>query len=309
MARTVVAIDIGGTKCAAALVSGDGTVADVTTAPTPGDQGPAAILRIAADLATNLLVAATARGHEVVGLGIGSAGVIDTVTGSVVSATDVLRDWAGTKVRDALSELSGIRHVVVDNDVHAHAIGESWRGAAAGAASTFFVAVGTGIGASVVIDGNVWHGHRSVAGHFGHLPIAQASGIPCVCGRSGHVEAVAAGPAMVSAYNQRAGADLSSLADVARRAAAGDQLAQLAVETGARALGSAIGGVANLIDPEVVVIGGGVTGVGERWWAPMEESLRAELLPPLADLTVLPAALGSSAALVGAARLVWKELG
>ncbi|GAA6526335.1 ROK family protein [Intrasporangium sp. DVR] len=308
MAQTVVALDIGGTKSAAALVTGEGTVLDVMTAPTPGEQGPEAILRIASGLAADLLVTATARGHEVAGLGVGSAGVIDASTGRVLSATEVLRNWAGTDVRGALSELSGIRHVVVDNDVHAHAIGESWLGAAAGASSAFFVAVGTGIGASVVIDGAVWHGRRNVAGHFGHVAVPHAAGLPCVCGGSGHLEAVAAGPAMVWAYNRRAGADLVPLADVARRADEGDRLAALTIGIGARALGSAIGGAANLLDPEVVVIGGGVMGVGPRWWEPMEEALRAELLPPLADLPVLPARLGPSAALVGAARLVWKDL-
>ena len=308
MAQTVVALDIGGTKTAAALVTADGAVTDVTTAPTPGDQGPGAIVRVASGLAADLLVTATARGHEVVGLGVGSAGVIDAATGRVVSATEVLRDWAGTEVRSALSELSGIRHVVVDNDVHAHAVGETWLGAASGASSAFFVAVGTGIGASVVIDGSVWHGRRNVAGHFGHVAVPHAGGMPCVCGGSGHLEAVAAGPAMVWSYNRRAGADLTSLADVARRADAGDRLAVMTIDIGARALGSAIGGAANLLDPEVVVIGGGVTGVGSRWWEPMEEAVRAELLPPLAELPVLPARLGAAAALVGAARLVWKEL-
>lgn len=308
MAQTVVALDIGGTKTAAALVASDGTVTDVTTAPTPGDQGPEAIIRVASGLAADLLVTATARGHEVAGLGVGSAGVIDAATGRVLSATEVLRNWAGTEVREALSELSGIRKVVVDNDVHAHAVGESWLGAATGASSAFFVAVGTGIGASVVIDGEVWHGRRNVAGHFGHVAVPHGGGMPCVCGGSGHLEAVAAGPAMVWSYNRRAGADLTSLVDVAHRAAAGDRLAAMSIDIGARALGSAVGGAANLLDPEVVVLGGGVLGVGARWWEPMEEALRAELLPPLADLPVLPARLGSSAALVGAARLVWKEL-
>lgn len=308
MARTVVAVDIGGTKCAAALVAPDGSVTDAASAPTPGRLGPQAVLDVVSALVADRLAAASARSDEVAGLGVGSAGVIDARTGRVLSATEVLADWAGTKLREALSELSGIPLVVVDNDVHAHAVGETWRGAAADASSMFFVAVGTGIGASIITNGALWRGHRSVAGHFGHIPVPQASGLPCVCGRSGHLEAVGAGPAIVRAYNRRAHAELTSLTEVSQRADAGDPLAELAIATGAQAIGSAIGGAANLLDPQVVVIGGGVVAVGARWWEPMERALRAELLPPLTELPVRPASLGSAAALVGAARLVWQEL-
>lgn len=304
----VVTVDIGGTKSAAALADRDGRLVGCRTAPTPGPDGPRAILGAVAGLVLDHLEAATARGLEVVGLGVGSAGVIDPVTGTVVSATDVLRDWSGTDVRGELARLTGIPLVVVDNDVHAHALGESWTGAASGASSAFFVGVGTGVGASLVIDGSVWHGHRSVAGHFGHLPAPAASGLPCVCGGFGHLEAVAAGPAIVRAHNRRTGSELASLAQVRALADDGDRLALRGIEVGARALGSAVGGAANLLDPEVVVIGGGVVGAGPLWWEPMEAALRAELLPPLRDLPVRPASLGPDAALVGAARLVWKEL-
>ncbi|WP_427891924.1 ROK family protein [Kribbella sp. GL6] len=238
-----------------------------------------------------------------------AAGIIDPDTGCVLASTEVLRGWAGVPLRVALSRLTGIAVVAVDNDVHAHAAGEAWLGAASKASSAFFVAVGTGIGASIVIEGKIWHGERSVAGHFGHLPVPHAGGLRCVCGGSGHVEAVAAGPAMVSAHNRRTGMRLSSLAEVAVLAEAGSESAIVALDSGARALGCAVGGAVNLLDPSVVVIGGGVVGAGERWWAPMEQSLRAELLPPLRDIPVVPAALGSDAALIGAARLAWKELG
>ncbi|MDN5797145.1 MAG: ROK family protein [Intrasporangium sp.] len=309
MTKSVVAaLDIGGTKSAAALVERDGRLGPTASAATPGARGPQAVLDTAAGLVGTLAEAATRAGQRIVGLGVGCAGVIDADAGTVLSATDVLRDWAGTRVAAQLGELSGIPFVRVDNDVHAHALGEGWVGAAADAHSAFFVGVGTGIGASLVIDGRVWHGARSVAGHFGHVPVPHASGLPCVCGGSGHVEAIAAGPAMVEAYNRRAAGHATSLVEVRDLAAAGDVLARLALETGARALGCAIGGAANLVDPSVVVLGGGVVGAGPSWWEPMEAALRGELLPPLKDLPVVPAQLGPSAALVGAARLVWKEL-
>jgi glucokinase len=308
MSRLVVAVDIGGTKSAAALVTADGVVTQTLRAPTPGPAGSSAILTTVGGLVSELLVTATARGDEVLAIGVGSAGVIDASTGVVLSATEVLHDWAGTDVKAALSELSGIPTVSVDNDVQAHALGEVWTGAARGRASVLFIGVGTGIGASIILDGRVWHGHRSVGGHFGHLPVPHASGLPCVCGGSGHVEAVAAGPAIVWAYNRRSGADVSSLVQVREAADRGDSLAKRAITTGAAALGCAIGGASNLIDPEIVILGGGVVGAGPLWWEPMEQALRLELLPPLRQIVVLPAALGSSAALVGAAHLAWEAL-
>lgn len=309
MTRVVIAADIGGTKCAAGIVGRCGEISDVQSAPTPGQDGPATILRTVSELVNGLAAQCAERGLEVAGLGVGSAGVVDPETGRVLSSTDVLRDWAGVGLRDALAELTGVAVVAVDNDVHTHALGEAWLGAASKATSAFFVAVGTGIGASIVVDGRVWHGERNVAGHFGHMPVPQAGGMRCVCGGSGHVEAVAAGPAMVSAYNRRIGGAVTALAEVAALAETGTEAAVVALDAGARALGSAVGGAANLLDPSVVVIGGGVVGAGALWWNAMERSLRAELLPPLRELPVVPAALGSDAALVGAARLVWKEIG
>lgn len=308
MGELAIALDIGGTKSAAALVGPSGTVTRLATAPTPGLHGPTAILDTAASLLRPLVAAAAADGDQVVGLGVGSAGVVDATAGVIVSATQVLRDWAGTPLRSELARRSDVPFVRVDNDVHTHALGELVHGSASGRSSLFFVAVGTGIGASVVVEHQVLHGHHHVAGHFGHLPSPAASGLPCVCGGFGHLEAVAAGPAMVAAYNACAGADLVSLTEVTRLAADGDHRAAHALESGAQALGSAVGGVANLLDPEVVVVGGGVVGAGRSWWEAMERSVRAELLPPLRDLPVVPSTLGPRAALLGAAELVWREL-
>lgn len=296
--RCAVGVDIGGTKTVATLVDGSGAVIGRAAEPTPGGDGPDAILATALRL-----VKAVADGTRPLGVGIGSAGVIDHRSGVVLSATSVLRDWAGTLVRERISDATALPVQVV-NDVHAHALGEAWIGAAAGAGSMLMVAVGTGVGASFVHGGEVLFGAHCVAGHLGHVPSAAAGSRLCVCGRVGHLEAVAAGPALTASYSELVGRPVSTLQEVVRDAVAGSEAARVVVTDGAKALGAAVGGAVNLLDPEVVVIGGGVVGAGQMWWRPMERALRDELLPATADVQVCGSRLGSDAALVGAARLV-----
>ena len=183
------------------------------------------------------------------------------------------------------------------------------RGPAAGTASSLLVAFGTGVGGSFVLGGQPVLGHRYVGGHVGHFasPYAFHEGapVPCVCGGAGHVEAIASGPAIRETYLRLGGpADAPDARAVFALAGAGDPAAIKAVGIGAGAAGQAVGGLANILDPEVVVVSGGLSDAGAPWWRPMERALRTELLPALAGLPVLPAKLGNAAAMVGAARLV-----
>ncbi|MFJ5229016.1 ROK family protein [Kitasatospora sp. NPDC088391] len=294
-------MDIGGTKTSAALVGPDGAVGRVVTVPTPAAEGPAAVLAAVAG-------AVRALGGEPAAVGVGSAGVIDPARGRVVSATDAMPGWAGTELRSGLEQLLGLP-VAVDNDVHAHALGEAWTGAARGARTVLLAAVGTGVGGSLLIDGRVHHGARNAAGHLGHLAVPEADGLPCTCGGTGHVEAVASGPALLAAYRRAGGGpDVTDLRAVAALAADGDPLAARTLATGARALGRALGGLANVLDPDLVLIGGGVAHCGPSWWEPLRAAFAAELLPPLAQLALTPCRLGTGAAIVGAARLARQHL-
>lgn len=301
----VAALDIGGTKTAAALVDHDGRLLHRHTAPTPAAAGPAAVLDAAAAAVARLAT----DGGPYSAAGAGSAGLIDAAAGTVLSATAALPGWAGTALRDELGRRLGVP-VAVDNDVHAHALGESWRGAAAGRTHVLLVAAGTGIGGSLVLAGRIHRGARSAAGHLGHMPVPAAAGRPCPCGGTGHAEGVAAGPAMAAEYRRRTGEAATSgpvadggLAAVAERAAAGEPVAAAVLEEGAVALGEAVGGLVNAIDPQLVLVTGGVSRCGPAWWRPLRTAIAATTLPPLADVPVVPGALGDDAALLGAARL------
>lgn len=284
------------------------------SAPTPGSQGPEAILAVAADLVAGLATSTAGLGSPLA-LGVGSAGVVEPVSGRVVGSTDVLRDWAGTDLVGELGARTGLPTAAV-GDVHAHGLGEAARGAGRGHVSVLVLAVGTGIGASVVVDGRPLLGARGVAGHAGHQPSVHAGRLPCTCGGRGHLEALASGPALVQEYLRRGGQPVADLREMASRAGVTappsseggppvvrDDVALQVIWLGGTAVGAALGGLANVVDPDVVVVGGGVAGLGAHWWGPLEDAFRAELLPALGALPLLPSTLGGDAALLGAAAL------
>lgn len=293
MTTAVAAVDIGGTKIAAGLVHDDGTISRRRSLATPRIAGD--VIRVVADLVAGL-------GADVVG--IGSAGVIDPGSGVVLSATDAISGWTGTPLRAEVSARTGCL-VAVDNDVRAHTRGEQWLGAARGEQSVLMVAVGTGIGAAYAADGRPLVGAHGLAGHLGHLPAPGAAGVACTCGGTGHLEAVASGPALARAYGRRTGRDLP-LAEVAARAGAGDAGAAAVIVQGAITTGRVVGGVVNLLDPGIVVLGGGVAGCGALWYDALVEAARAELLPAAGGVRFAPSSLGPDAALLGAARIAWE---
>ena len=303
--RHVIGLDLGGTKTAGGIVDAAGNVVFSFAVPTPARSGAEEVLETAARLVRSLLDEASRRGVAVDALGIGSAGVIDSGRGIVVSATDAILGWAGTPLAAELSARTGLPAAAL-NDVHAHALGESWLGAGAGVPSVLFIGMGTGVGGGYVLQGECLEGATFTAGHVGHFasPFAYEAGepLPCSCGGAGHVEAIASGPGIFALYTRLGGTAAEDTREVYRLAADGDSVAAEAVRRGACAAGSAIGGLANILDPAVVVVGGGLAFAGPLWWDPMEWAARRELLRPLTGLPIVPARLGETAAIRGAAR-------
>lgn len=289
---TAIGVDVGGTKTAAGLVDATGAVRERVIVPTPAADGPEAVLDAIAGLVDRL------RTPEATGVGIGTGGVVDHANGVVVSATGAMPGWAGTAVADEVTRRTGLP-VAVDNDVNAHALGELAFGAARGLDSVLVVAVGTGVGGGIIGGGRLVRGARHTAGEVGHVPVPGADGMPCPCGRTGHLEAIASGPAMAARYG--GGADLRT---VAERARAGDARAAAVIAEGGRAVGRAIGGLANTLDPQAVVVGGGVAEIGEAYWGPLRAAVRENTLPALAGLEIRPAGLRNDAGIAGAAALM-----
>jgi len=228
----------------------------------------------------------------------------------VASASDAIAGWPGTDIAGGVARrllAAGVASqdllVHVDNDVNAYAAGEAWIGAGAGAGTVLVVAVGTGVGGAIVLDGHVHHGAHFLAGEIGHAPSGMAGSEPCTCGRSGHLEAIAAGPQIARRYREATGAvDITGAYQVEKLADAGDTVAQRVYREAAIALGEAIAAVVTVLDPERVIVSGGLARSGDLWWGPLRKTMRAEVAGLVADdLELLPAALGTTAPIVGAA--------
>lgn len=294
-------VDIGGTKTLVTLVDDSGTPGRVFAAPTPALNGPEAILDNAIGLARRVLSESSHPPLAMRDIGIGSAGVVDAKTGIVRFATTSLPGWAGTDIRGAFLRAFPAAVVTVVNDVQAFTLAETVHGSAAGRELVLGVMAGTGIGGGIV-NGSIVQGAHFAAGHIGHVDVPSAAGMPCPCGRSGHLESVASGTAMTAAY-RRAGGDADDLQAVAAAANGGDVIAQGILDTGADALGLAIGSIANVLDPDQIVVGGGVASLGEWWLARVRKAAGKTTMPLIGEPRIALGTLGEAAVAIGAARV------
>lgn len=298
-AGSVIGLDLGGTKIAAALIGGDGTVLTRHSRPTPARDGAVAVL--------DALAAAAAESdprRTATAVGVAAAGVVDPRTGMVTSATDTILGWSGTALAAGLADRTGLP-VACDNDVRATAGPElaallSQHGEHA---SLLFAAIGTGVGGAIAVDGRMLQGAAGMAGHLGHLPSPEAAGLACTCGAVGHLEVIASGPGITAHYERLAGTAVGRLETVAARAAQGDTDAVRAITTGAAAAGRVLGGLANAVGPDRVVVGGGVPRIGVLYRDALRVAFADELMPPLRELRPEPPLLGHDAAVLGAAGL------
>lgn len=301
-----VAVDIGGTKIACGLVSFDGAqpvVTRVAKVPTCAPEGGAAVLaRVLAQVQ-----AAIARAPEPpLGVGVSSAGVVDPRTGDITFANELMPGWGGTRLAHEITAASGLPTRVL-NDVHAHALGEARWGGGRGLASVLVVAVGTGIGGAFVEDGSIMLGAHNEAGHIGHVACIAATGVPCSCGATGHLEPVAAGPGIIAEYVRLGGASTKpdgtpmDGAEIDARAALGDRAASSAERRAGSALGEVLGSMCNMLDPAAIILSGSVAKCGPAWSEALAEGFLGQAMPPVRDTPLVEGQLGDDAPLIGAA--------
>lgn len=312
----VLAVDIGGTKITAArveLAEGQSRpqVLASRTVATPAREGAPAVLRAAADALQRVEADARDTGAgPAAGIGVATAGVVDVHRGRITHATDAITGWAGADVRAACTGITP-GPVAVLNDVHAHALGEATFGCGRSTGGTLLqVAVGTGIGGAAVIGGKVLTGAHGAAGHLGHMAVAEAEGVPCPCGRTGHLEGLASGPGIL-ALAQRRGAAARAVEDgraLAAAARAGDAAALEAYRIAGTATGRVIGSVLNLLDVPLVALSGGVARACPAWAEALRAAALAEEMDVLAGTPIVAAELGDDAALLGAAESVRRML-
>jgi len=288
----VLAVDIGGTKLAAALVDADGTVRRVQRVAT--GQAPWEALEGLLD---------DVRGaEEISGVGVGCGGPM-TWPEAYVSPPNTPAWRDGFPLGDALRERYAGLPVRVHNDVVALAVGEHWKGAGQGVPDLLGMVVSTGVGGGVLQAGRVVDGRSGNAGHVGHI-VVEPGGPRCGCGGRGCLEAVARGPATV-AWAQERGSAARDGRELTELAVRGDEVALAALARSGRALGIGIASAAAVLDVGLVLLGGGLSQAGEPLWGPLREAVAEHArLPFLADLRVEPTALGQESGLVGAGALV-----
>ncbi len=292
-----IGIDVGGTKIAGGVVDlASGEIVTREVVPTEPGRGGDAVLETALSLASRLADAARSDGREIAGVGVGVAELIDPA-GRAQSFHTI--DWRDLPVAERFAEIAP---AVVESDVRAAGLAESRYGAGREFSLFAYVTVGTGISSCIVLHGKPFSGARGNA-------LVLTSGtvsVPCpTCGAliQHVVEEYASGPALASRYQERTGLPARGAEEVLLAATVGnDQDARAVVESGAESLGSSIGFLVNVVDPEAIIIGGGLGTAPGPYWERLVQSTRDHIwADETRELPILQASLGPDAGLIGAA--------
>ncbi|HVU74547.1 MAG TPA: ROK family protein [Mycobacteriales bacterium] len=301
MSGVVLALDVGGTKLAAATCDLTGRVLRSGRIPTPPDASEDVLWQT-----VEALVDRVDEGLEVTGVGIGCGGPMEWPAGRVSPLN--IPGWRDFPLRQRMAEKFPDVPVRLHNDAITATAGEHWRGAGRGKDHVLGMVVSTGVGGGLVLGGHLVDGHSGNAGHIGHV-VVDPNGPPCVCGGQGCLEAIARGPAVALwAHENGWRADshaVGTAQEVADDAARGHPVARAALARAGHALGVAIASATHLLDLEVVCVGGGLSQAGPLLFDPLEETFRRHARMEYArEVRVVPVALGQEAGLVGAAALV-----
>lgn len=307
----ILALDFGGTKLAAGLARrGDRQWIKQhrTLSPTNGDARTD--LKLMGELVEDLL-----QGQKPVAIGVSFGGPVDAASG-IVRLSHHVPGWENLPLQQLLEDEFGVQ-VNIDNDANVAALGEHHFGAGMGYDHLFYITVSTGVGGGWILNRHLWRGTEGMAGEIGHTTI-DPNGPVCLCGKRGCVERLASGPYIALAVKEQLQVDPSQgkiLLDlvkgdreaitaqlVSQAAAAGDELAIAALKKAGWALGVGIGNVANLINPQRFILGGGVTKAGEIFWNAIHQAARETALPEV-NFDIVPALLGDEAPLWGAVAL------
>jgi glucokinase len=279
------AVDVGGTGLAGGLVDAAGTVLSARTVATERRGRGEGVLKNLLEFVACLADEARTSRLPARGLGVGVPGAVEEGTGRIGSDIQNIPEFANVPLQSALQESTGLR-VVVDNDVNALCLAEWIFGQAQGLCHVAMIAVGTGVGGGLILNGSLVRGASGYAGEIGHITV-EMDGRPCFCGSRGCVKAYASGPDLVAQVRERleeapssiwaelTAGDLGRIDPplVFRAADRGDAVAEAVVAKAAQALGAGVATVVNLCNPEMVILGGGVMEAGEilmetvRRWA------------------------------------------
>ncbi|MFD7991186.1 ROK family protein [Streptomyces mexicanus] len=302
--RHVIALDVGGTGMKAALVGADGELLHQARRPTGRERGPDAVVEGIVGFAAELhAYGAEHLGGPAVAAGVAVPGIVDEARG--VAAYSANLGWRDVPLRDLLAERLG-RPVALGHDVRTGGLAEGRIGAGRGANRFLFVPLGTGIAGAIGIDGRVEAGAHGFAGEIGHV-VVRPGGLSCPCGQRGCLERYASAAAVSQAWAAACGDAEADAADCAKAVSSGDVAARAVWQEAVDALADGLVTALTLLDPDTLIVGGGLAEAGDTLFAPLREAVRRRVtfqkLP-----SIVPAALGDTAGCLGAGLLAWDLL-
>ena len=321
--RWIVGVDLGGTNIVVGLLPlAGGEVLGLRSMPTDSQRGAKFVVdRIVELVESSIAEVLASHGGtraEVAGVGIGSPGPLDRGAGMVINTPNL--GWRNFPLRDLIANAVDLP-ATLDNDANCATYGEWWLGAGREVNTLVGLTLGTGIGGGIVLNGQIYHGVSDVAGEIGHMTI-DSTGRKCKCGNYGCLEAYASGPAIAlrAAEGIEAGAEtvLTELVDgrleqitaatVYEGAVRGDAYATEVMKDTAKFLGAGIANIINILNPEMVVIAGGVTRAGEHLFTPLRAEVRRRAFRSAEErCRIVSAALPGTAGVVGAAAVFKQE--
>lgn len=313
----VLGVDVGANHLLAVITDLEGNILAENYRNFDISAGPEKGLSLITDHIHEVLATHHVPRNRLLGIGLGVPGPLDYTTGTVI-APPIMPGWDRFPLRQLLSQEFGLP-VLVENDANLGAVAEKWRGAGLGYQNLAFVKMGTGIGCGLILDSKIYRGQRGSAGEIGHVTITR-DGPPCKCGSYGCLESMAAAPAISNRARLAIEAGRkTSLADygdspptpqqIAEAAGQGDKLALELIEDAGRYIGIALATLINLFNPGIIVLGGGVTAIGEPLMNPIRETARnRSLLVSYEETEIVISKLGREAVALGAVMLVLQEV-
>lgn len=294
-------IDIGGTSIKYGVVDGHGTIIHHTSIPTEASKGGRTVVEKVYRICDRLM-----EEQDLAGIAISSAGQIDSVKGEVVFATDNIPGYSGTPLAELVANHTGLP-VTVENDVNCTALGEYWQGAAKGFNHFLCVTIGTGIGGALVLDGKLYTGAHFSAGEIGHINL-YPNGKPCTCGNRGCYEKYASSSALSELVEHEFGVEMS-LRHFFELAKAGEAKAVMLFKHWVEDVTTGLQSLVHIFNPELIVIGGGISAQGDFLRDAIQSSLDKKIMPNhRKSLQIKLAQHDNKANLLGAAKHFYRDI-
>jgi glucokinase-like ROK family protein len=317
----VAGVDIGATSIDLAIADFSGKLQVRYSEPASVKDGPIRILGRLCSLLEKLLQERSLHPEQLHGIGIGVPGPVDFRLGTLVSPP-IMPGWDGYPIIETIEQWFPMSNIVVDNDVNVMALGEMYQGAGIGIDNLIFVKIGTGIGAGIICEGKIYRGSNGCAGDIGHIHVDK-NGPMCHCGNMGCLESVASGPAIAERCLLAAQTGKSSILmnyyekngkvlraeDIGNASREGDTLAIEVIRESGQFIGDVLAGLVNFYNPEMIVIGGGVSNLGNLLLSSIRQTVFQRSLPlATRDLQIVFSEIGGDAGVIGAINLAMDNI-